>query len=92
MLPRKLKQVLRREFWSSFERLLTQGMEVRWLFPLFLSVRLGPGVCGRAGCWAGCRSRVGSLPELTAHSSWRENWDYVAWLWASPSFPVWAFS
>ncbi|XP_042093604.1 transient receptor potential cation channel subfamily M member 2 isoform X6 [Ovis aries] len=28
MLPRKLKQVLRREFWSSFERLLTQGMEV----------------------------------------------------------------
>uniref|UniRef100_A0A8C6DTH7 Transient receptor potential cation channel subfamily M member 2 n=1 Tax=Moschus moschiferus TaxID=68415 RepID=A0A8C6DTH7_MOSMO len=28
MLPRKLKQVLRREFWSSFESLLTQGMEV----------------------------------------------------------------
>ncbi|XP_061023445.1 transient receptor potential cation channel subfamily M member 2 [Dama dama] len=28
VLPRKLKQVLRREFWSSFESLLTQGMEV----------------------------------------------------------------
>ncbi|MXQ82247.1 hypothetical protein E5288_WYG010932 [Bos mutus] len=28
MLPRKLKQVLRREFWSSFERLLTQGIKV----------------------------------------------------------------
>ncbi|XP_059865742.1 transient receptor potential cation channel subfamily M member 2 [Delphinus delphis] len=28
MLPRKLKQVLRREFWPSFESLLTQGMEV----------------------------------------------------------------
>ncbi|XP_020739237.2 transient receptor potential cation channel subfamily M member 2 isoform X1 [Odocoileus virginianus] len=28
VLPRKLKQVLRREFWSSFERLLTQGTEV----------------------------------------------------------------
>lgn len=28
MLPRKLKQVLRRELWSSFERLLTQGMKV----------------------------------------------------------------
>ncbi|CAI9175994.1 unnamed protein product [Rangifer tarandus platyrhynchus] len=28
VLPRKLKQVLRREFWSSFESLLTQGTEV----------------------------------------------------------------
>ena len=28
-LPRKLKQVLRREFWPSFESLLTHGMEVR---------------------------------------------------------------
>ncbi|XP_029794679.1 transient receptor potential cation channel subfamily M member 2 isoform X3 [Suricata suricatta] len=28
MLPRKLKQVLRREFWSSFQNLLTQGTEV----------------------------------------------------------------
>uniref|UniRef100_A0A8C4L049 Transient receptor potential cation channel subfamily M member 2 n=1 Tax=Equus asinus asinus TaxID=83772 RepID=A0A8C4L049_EQUAS len=27
-LPRKLKQVLRREFWPSFESLLTQGVEV----------------------------------------------------------------
>lgn len=29
-LPRKLKQVLRREFWPSFESLLTQGVEVGW--------------------------------------------------------------
>ncbi|VFV24180.1 transient receptor potential cation [Lynx pardinus] len=28
ILPRKLKQVLRREFWSSFQNLLTQGTEV----------------------------------------------------------------
>lgn len=28
MLPRKLKQVLRREFWSSFQNLLIQGTEV----------------------------------------------------------------
>ncbi|XP_058379227.1 transient receptor potential cation channel subfamily M member 2 isoform X10 [Diceros bicornis minor] len=28
MLPRKLKQVLQREFWSSFQSLLTQGVEV----------------------------------------------------------------
>lgn len=28
MLPRKLKQVLQREFWQSFENLLTQGTEV----------------------------------------------------------------
>lgn len=28
----------------------------------------------------------GACSELTAHSSWRENWDHVAWLWA-PRLP-----
>lgn len=28
MLPRKLKQVLRQEFWAAFENLLMQGTEV----------------------------------------------------------------
>lgn len=49
MLPRKLKQVLRREFWSSFERLLTQGMEVRWLFHFVPTCASGPW--GVWPCW-----------------------------------------
>lgn len=91
VLPRKLKQVLRREFWSSFESLLTQGTEVRWLFALLPSVRLGPGVCVCAGCWAGCRSRVGSLPHCPQLLEGELGPCDLA-LGPSPSFPVWAFS
>lgn len=56
MLPRKLKQVLRRELWSSFERLLTQGMKVRWLFCFAPTCASGPW-----GVWL-CRL-LGRLQE-----------------------------
>lgn len=55
MLPRKLKQVLRREFWSSFQNLLIQGTEVGGLSASTPSCVLGShGVlvvrpAGRAG-------------------------------------------
>ena len=39
ILPRKLKQVLRREFWSPFQNLLIQGTEVRRPF-CFAPVRV----------------------------------------------------
>lgn len=51
MLPRKLKRVLRREFWSSFQNLLVQGTEVRWPFcfdPIYAS--WPPWYAGGEGC------------------------------------------
>lgn len=86
LLPQNLKQVLQREFWSSFERLLTQGMKVRWLFRFAPTCAPGPwGVVVPAAAQA-AGAGWGACPEPTAHSSWRENWGHVAWLWA-PRLP-----
>lgn len=46
MLPRKLKQVLQKEFWPSFESLLTQGTEVGRPLCVFRA----PGYSGDEGC------------------------------------------